>query len=117
MGKTSPDSELCERFNLETNNVKDMNAYSDLVKSVIAGIVPAQMQDDLLAMTMGRVATPEIQPQNFELITWLFGYIIGYSCSCPTESYVYRIFERLLIIDLSSNVCEVEFICSRILYG
>ena len=71
MGKALPDLQLCKRFNFETKDGKFMDTYSELVKSAIAGIVPVQLQDDLLAMTMGKIATPEIKPENFELITWL----------------------------------------------
>ena len=46
-GKTTPDKALCDAFNAETDEGRDMAVYSDLLESAVLSIVDAKEENDI----------------------------------------------------------------------
>ena len=80
MGKSSPITELCDRFDSETCQGNDMNHYDKLLNDVIAHIRQSRASGQISQLRMGSGARDFIlpatsespdQPGDFELATWL----------------------------------------------
>ncbi|MYB63723.1 NgoFVII family restriction endonuclease [Candidatus Poribacteria bacterium] len=77
VGKTAPDTELCDKFNEETNNGSDMTIYQILsevaLKSIRAEYI-RQVNDQLDSSPDALLPTADSQiteETKFELVTWL----------------------------------------------
>lgn len=76
-GKTEPYEDLCNLFNSETDNGKEIDKYSDLMKKGVAEIIKTFKSRSTTKLTMDRNAV--IAPvdkqvtklSDFEIITWL----------------------------------------------
>ena len=74
-GKTEPNKEICEAFNLQTNDGKDMSMYSDLLGEAINSIIDVKEESDIdsfLSGVQGSLFGNEIKGlDDFELICFL----------------------------------------------
>ena len=76
-GKTEPIQQLCDLFNTETENGKDMTAYTHLLSSAITAITNTFKKKNLGMLTTSRsgILIPQEKQlegaNKFELITWL----------------------------------------------
>ena len=78
-GRASAISSLCDRFNAETHNGRDMARYNDLLNAVVAHIAQAHRTDQTAGLGLSgsrdfmllTVAESPTAPGDFELITWL----------------------------------------------
>ena len=76
-GKTEPFEDLCSIFNRETENGKDMKAYTELMQKAVKNITKSYKKKTSEKLTFDRnavIAPVEKQVNklsDFELITWL----------------------------------------------
>jgi len=74
-GKTTPDSELCKRFNDETKDGKDMRHYSDLLYFVVKSIVDINEEKTVDSLFTIGGTTALTQPidglDDFELVCFV----------------------------------------------
>ena len=74
-GKTEPNKEICETFNQQTNDGKDMSMYSDLLGEAINSIIDVKEESDIdsfLSGVQGSLFGNEIKGlDDFELICFL----------------------------------------------
>lgn len=74
-GKTTPDKALCDAFNAETDEGRDMALYSDLLESAVLSIVDAKEENDIDSLfQMGGTSALLDQVSgldDFELIAFL----------------------------------------------
>jgi len=76
-GKNEPYGELCKLFQKETNQGKNMDAYSDLLQSALASIKEAftdRTVENLMSSRSGLLIPPLSEDDGqseFELLTWL----------------------------------------------
>lgn len=74
-GRALPDPALCERFQLETNDGKDMRHYSDLLGLAVQSVMQRNGDDVLDGFLSGNpvsLATKTIEGLNdFELVCFL----------------------------------------------
>lgn len=76
-GKTSPHDSLCDLFDHQTQDGRDMTAYGNLLKSALTSIVRTFRRRAVSKLLEGRSGTLMPQGQQvtdtteFELITWL----------------------------------------------
>lgn len=76
-GKTEPFEDLCNLFNKETKNGKEMSKYSELMKKAVSEITQAYKKRSSQKLTFDRnaIIAPKAKQINklsdFELITWL----------------------------------------------
>lgn len=72
-----PHDKLCELFNQETQNGKEMSAYTELLKKAVEGVVKVfkKRSDQKLTSDRGALLIPLAKQireiENFELVTWL----------------------------------------------
>ena len=77
IGKTEPLQKLCDQFDKETENGKDMGLYNNLLEAVIAHIREASQSTQIQELSRGghrdmRLSLPSPNPTGgFELVTWL----------------------------------------------
>ena len=74
-GKSTPDMEICNAFNEQTNDGKNMQQYSDLLGEAIKSIIDVKEESDIdsfLSGIQGSLFTEEIRGlDDFELICFL----------------------------------------------
>ncbi len=76
-GKTEPYQQLCDLFDQETGNGRNMEKYDDLLKRAVASITETFKKRMAVGLTAGRdFVIPDRKQQvkddnDFELITWL----------------------------------------------
>jgi len=76
-GRDEPFNALCERFDCETNDGRDMDAYSTLLKKAVNSIVRTFRKRTAAGLQSGRdFVIPDKQEQageaaDFDLVTWL----------------------------------------------
>ena len=74
-GKNTPDMEICNAFNEQTNDGKNMQQYSDLLGEAIKSIIDVKEESDIdsfLSGIQGSLFTEEIRGlDDFELICFL----------------------------------------------
>ena len=79
VGKTEPLQKLCDRFDRETQNGKNMARYDKLLNTVIAHISRAHQKKQIQGLAAGAPRDAKLVPaskspkqaDNFELVTWL----------------------------------------------
>ena len=78
-GKSAPIQDLCDRFNQQTDNGRDMSLYNRLLKSVMAHIARAHGHtqaagigiDGRLGFILSDESRSPTAAEDFELVTWL----------------------------------------------
>ena len=74
-GKSTPELEICNAFNEQTNDGKNMQQYSDLLSEAIKSIIDVKEESDIdsfLSGVQGSLFTEEIKGlDDFELICFL----------------------------------------------
>ena len=76
-GKTEPYENLCNLFNKETDNCKEMSKYTDLLETSVKAITKSYRERSKAKLTLDRnaIITPRDKQiekiSDFELITWL----------------------------------------------
>ena len=79
VGKTEPLQRLCDRFDHDTQNGKDMASYDKLLNTVIAHISKTHRTKQLQSLAAGAPRGSKLTPtsktprqaEDFELVTWL----------------------------------------------
>ncbi|MCC7431761.1 DEAD/DEAH box helicase family protein [bacterium] len=74
-GKEKPYEELCNLFDSETKNGKEMAFYSELLKKAISGLLESYGEKAVLNLFSGETLPKEEEQvkaeEDFELLTWL----------------------------------------------
>ena len=87
IGKTEPLQKLCDQFDHETQNGKDMARYDQLLNEVMQHVNRANTSTQIQQMGIGgpRDFRLPVKPENstgdFELVTWLI--ILGPGMHTP----------------------------------
>ncbi len=79
VGKTEPLQKLCDRFDHDTQNGKDMASYDKLLNTVIAHISKTHRTTQIQSLAAGAPRGSKLTPasktprqaEDFELVTWL----------------------------------------------
>ncbi len=79
LGKTEAINELCDRFNRQTDNGRDMAAYNDRLNKAIGHISQAHDKTQLTGLglqgsgdfKLPKASASPTAAENFELVTWL----------------------------------------------
>ena len=79
LGKTEAIDELCDAFNHETGNGKEMAAYDNLLNTAIGDIVRAHSKTQALGLglqgagdfKLSKASEAPGDVEDFELVTWL----------------------------------------------